>query len=61
MRGGRTAIVAVQTEDGAERAFLLVVGRDSYATYNLPATGSLTIGSARAPCPASPGADAPRP
>ena len=44
MRGGRTTIVAVQTEDGAESAFLLVVGRDSYATYNLPATGSLTIG-----------------
>ncbi len=44
MRGGRTTIVAVQTDDGAESAFLLVVGRDSYATYNLPATGSLTIG-----------------
>ena len=25
-------------------AFLLVVGRDAYATYDLPATGSLTIG-----------------
>ena len=44
MRGGRTTIVAVQTDEGAESAFLLVVGRDSYATYNLPATGSLTIG-----------------
>ena len=44
MRGGRTTIVAAQTEDGAESAFLLVVGRDSYATYNLPASGSLTIG-----------------
>jgi len=41
---GRTTIVATQTDDGAESAFLLVVGRDSYATYNLPATGSLTIG-----------------
>jgi len=44
MRGGRTTIVAVQTDEGAESAFLLVVGRDSYATYNLPASGSLTIG-----------------
>jgi transcriptional regulator of acetoin/glycerol metabolism len=44
MRAGRTTIVATQTEDSAESAFLLVVGRDSYATYNLPATGSLTIG-----------------
>ena len=25
-------------------AFLLVVGRDSYTTYNLPAAGTLTIG-----------------
>ena len=41
---GRTTIVAAQTDDGAESAFLLVVGRDAYATYNLPATGSLTIG-----------------
>src|SRR5580692_3717585 len=44
MRGGRTTIVAVQTDEDAESAFLLVVGRDSYATYNLPASGSLTIG-----------------
>jgi two-component system, NtrC family, response regulator AtoC len=41
---GRTTIVATQTEDEAGNAFLLVVGRDSYATYNLPASGSLTIG-----------------
>ena len=25
-------------------AFLLVVGRDAYATYDLPASGALTIG-----------------
>ena len=32
--------------DGTESAgtFLLVVGRDAYATYDLPATGALTIG-----------------
>ncbi len=33
--------------DGADTAaglFLLVVGRDAYATYDLPASGSLTIG-----------------
>jgi two-component system, NtrC family, response regulator AtoC len=42
---GRTTIVATQTEDGeAVGAFLLVVGRDAYATYNLPASGTLTIG-----------------
>src|SRR5215831_12881616 len=41
---GRTTIVAAQSEEDAASAFLLVVGRDSYATYNLPATGSLTIG-----------------
>jgi two-component system response regulator AtoC len=41
---GRTTIVAAQTDEDAESAFLLVVGRDSYATYNLPASGSLTIG-----------------
>jgi len=42
---GRTTIVATQTEDGeAIGAFLLVVGRDAYATYNLPASGTLTIG-----------------
>ncbi|HEX3904678.1 MAG TPA: sigma 54-interacting transcriptional regulator [Polyangia bacterium] len=41
---GRTTIVAAQTEDDAASAFLLVVGRDSYATYNLPVSGSLTIG-----------------
>jgi two-component system response regulator AtoC len=42
---GRTTIVATQVEDGeAISAFLLVVGRDAYATYNLPASGTLTIG-----------------
>jgi two-component system, NtrC family, response regulator AtoC len=41
---GRTTIVAAQSEEDAASAFLLVVGRDSYATYNLPASGSLTIG-----------------
>src|SRR5665213_2551040 len=42
---GRTTIVATQVEDGeAISAFLLVVGRDAYATYNLPASGALTIG-----------------
>jgi two-component system response regulator AtoC len=41
---GRTTIVAAQTDEDAASAFLLVVGRDSYATYNLPASGSLTIG-----------------
>jgi two-component system response regulator AtoC len=41
---GRTTIVATQSEEDAASAFLLVVGRDSYATYNLPASGSLTIG-----------------
>ena len=32
--------------DGTDQAgaFLLVVGRDAYATYDLPATGALTIG-----------------
>jgi pSer/pThr/pTyr-binding forkhead associated (FHA) protein len=29
---------------GALGAFLLVVGRDSYSTYNLPQNGTLTIG-----------------
>src|SRR5438552_4029237 len=43
MRGGRTTIVAVQTDDGAESAFLLVVGRDSYATYNLAAAGTINV------------------
>ena len=42
---GRTTIVATQTDDrDAVGAFLLVVGRDAYATYNLPASGTLTIG-----------------
>jgi two-component system response regulator AtoC len=42
---GRTTIVATQSDDGdAVSAFLLVVGRDAYATYNLPASGTLTIG-----------------
>ncbi len=42
---GRTTIVATQTDEGeAVGAFLLVVGRDAYATYNLPASGTLTIG-----------------
>jgi two-component system response regulator AtoC len=42
---GRTTIVATQAEEGeAISAFLLVVGRDAYATYNLPASGTLTIG-----------------
>jgi DNA-binding NtrC family response regulator len=41
---GRTTIVATQAEEDTGDAFLLVVGRDSYATYNLPASGSLTIG-----------------
>jgi two-component system response regulator AtoC len=31
-------------EADAIGAFLLVIGRDSYITYNLPATGTLTIG-----------------
>ena len=32
--------------EGADTAgvFLLVVGRDAYATYDLPASGALTIG-----------------
>jgi two-component system response regulator AtoC len=38
-------MVAAQSEDqDPASAFLLVVGRDSYATYNLPASGTLTIG-----------------
>jgi len=42
---GRTTMVAAQSEDqDPASAFLLVVGRDSYATYNLPASGTLTIG-----------------
>jgi two-component system response regulator AtoC len=42
---GRTTIVATQPDEGeAIGAFLLVVGRDAYATYNLPASGTLTIG-----------------
>jgi transcriptional regulator with PAS, ATPase and Fis domain len=41
---GRTTIVAAQNDEDAASTFLLVVGRDSYATYNLPASGSLTIG-----------------
>jgi two-component system, NtrC family, response regulator AtoC len=42
---GQTTIVA--SEAGAADtggAFLLVVGRDTYATYDLPASGTLTIG-----------------
>jgi DNA-binding NtrC family response regulator len=31
-------------EADAAGAFLLVIGRDSYTTYNLPASGTLTIG-----------------
>jgi two-component system response regulator AtoC len=31
-------------EADAAGAFLLVIGRDTYTTYNLPATGTLTIG-----------------
>jgi two-component system response regulator AtoC len=42
---GRTTILAAQTDDGDPTdAFLLVVGRDAYATYSLPASGMLTIG-----------------
>jgi two-component system, NtrC family, response regulator AtoC len=38
-------MVAAQSDDqDPASAFLLVVGRDSYATYNLPASGTLTIG-----------------
>jgi DNA-binding NtrC family response regulator len=38
-------MVAAQSDDqDPSSAFLLVVGRDSYATYNLPASGTLTIG-----------------
>jgi two-component system response regulator AtoC len=43
---GRTTIVgadAVALDPGGG-AFLLVVGRDTYATYDLPAAGTLTIG-----------------
>jgi two-component system response regulator AtoC len=42
---GRTTLVATQADEGdTVSAFLLVVGRDAYATYNLPASGTLTIG-----------------
>jgi DNA-binding NtrC family response regulator len=43
----RTTVKAQDTiegTDGALGAFLLVVGRDTYATYDLPASGTLTIG-----------------
>jgi DNA-binding NtrC family response regulator len=38
--------VKARPSDGADTAgaFLLVVGRDAYATYDLPASGALTIG-----------------
>src|SRR5262245_50954024 len=47
--GGRRATTVVGDHQGpgdadAIGAFLLVVGRDSYTTYNLPAAGTLTIG-----------------
>jgi two-component system, NtrC family, response regulator AtoC len=35
---------AVGAVDDAVGVFLLVVGRDAYSTYDLPATGTLTIG-----------------
>jgi DNA-binding NtrC family response regulator len=37
-------VAAQSDEQDPASAFLLVVGRDSYATYNLPASGTLTIG-----------------
>jgi two-component system response regulator AtoC len=43
----RTTVVGDHQGPGdadAGGAFLLVVGRDSYTTYNLPASGTLTIG-----------------
>ena len=38
--------VKAQQSEGSDTAgvFLLVVGRDAYATYDLPASGALTIG-----------------
>ena len=42
----RETAKAQSVEGGSDTAgtFLLVVGRDAYATYDLPATGALTIG-----------------
>ena len=40
-------------DPNAVGAFLLVIGRDSYTTYNLPASGTLTIGRANPSCGAA--------
>jgi two-component system response regulator AtoC len=39
-----TTLVGPDAGDVAAGLFLLVVGRDAYATYDLPASGTLTIG-----------------